>query len=178
MAKRLFVDMDGTLALWQYVSREKLYEQGYYRNLKPHDNLLMTVKNLIKEGIDVYVLSSYLSDSNYALNEKKEWLNQYLPEIKKENQIFAKYGDSKSNYISGGVTTEDHLIDDYTLNLVDWRSNGGTSIKFINGLNHTKKTWDGLIVNYNDTSLKDRLLKIIYEDKIIFNEKDIADDMY
>lgn len=178
MAKRLFVDMDGTLALWQYVPCEQLYKQGYYRNLKPHDNLLSAIKKLINEGIDVYILSSYLADSAYALNEKKEWLNQYLPEIKDEKRIFVKYGSSKSDYIPGRVTPEDYLIDDYTINLINWRCNGGTPIKFLNGINHTKKTWNGLKVDYNDIFLKDKLLKIFYNDKLRDIEKDITDDIY
>jgi len=35
MRPRLFVDMDGTLAVWNNVYLEQLYEPGYFRNLPP-----------------------------------------------------------------------------------------------------------------------------------------------
>ena len=38
MNRRIFIDMDGTLARWKEVSKtDELYEQGYYYNLcKPY----------------------------------------------------------------------------------------------------------------------------------------------
>ena len=71
MKRRIFVDMDGTLAKWNNVSStDVLYEDGYYFNLEPNQNLLDAIKTLIKRGEDVYILSSFLSDSKYALNDK------------------------------------------------------------------------------------------------------------
>lgn len=35
MSRRIFVDMDGTLAKWNDVATEVLYEKGYYANLEP-----------------------------------------------------------------------------------------------------------------------------------------------
>ena len=146
---RLFVDMDGTLAKWNNVAFEQLFEKGYYRNLEPNKRLLTDVKYLIEKGIDVYVLSSYLTDSKYALSEKKEWLNEHLPELPKENQLFVPYGESKAEFFKNNnlspITSQDFLLDDYTVNLTDWKEWGGTGIKCLNGINHTNKTWEGRI---------------------------------
>mgnify|MGYP004440906233 CR=1 FL=1 len=43
---RLFVDMDGTLAVFQSVDTlEKLYEKDYFLNLRPQINVIDIIKN-------------------------------------------------------------------------------------------------------------------------------------
>lgn len=87
--QRLFVDMDGTLAEFKPVDTlETLYEKDYFLNLKPNENVLGAIKQLIAQNdIDVYILSAYLSDSHYALDEKNAWLDKYLPELPQEKEI-------------------------------------------------------------------------------------------
>ena len=88
--------MDGTLAEWKNVtSNYELYQQGYYESLRPNEHILNETKRLIKEGENVFILSSFLSDSAFALEEKNSWLDKYLPELKKENRIFVPYGECK-----------------------------------------------------------------------------------
>lgn len=158
--RRIFVDMDGTLAKWNNVETDMLYEKGYYENLEPNYNLLNEIKELIRKGEDIYILSSFLSDSKYALEEKKIWLSKYLTEIPIEKQIFVKYGSDKTKYIPDIITKNDYLIDDYTKNLLSWKEAGGVGIKFLNGINHTKGTWKGLAIKDNET-LKDDLEYIL-----------------
>lgn len=150
MNRRIFVDMDGTLAKWNNVPPENLYEKGYYENLRPNQDLINQIKELINDGEDIYILSSFLYDSNYALSEKNIWLDKYLPEIPFEKRIFVRYGESKKDYIENGITLSDYLIDDYTKNLLEWRSAGGTGIKYLNGINHTRGTWDGFKIQDNN----------------------------
>jgi len=179
MNKRIFIDMDGTLAKWNNVALDTLYKQYYYKNLEPNINLLSNVKKLIERGQDVFILSSFLNDSKYALEEKNQWLDLYLPEIKKEKRIFVKYGDNKSDYIPNGINHNDYLIDDYTKNLLEWDIAGGTGIKYLNGINHTNKTWKGLLLNDYDL---EKGLSAIFDNKIEDNrlkyELDICDEMY
>ena len=40
---RIFVDMDGTLAKWNNVEFEELFEEGYYRNLEADEKILNEV---------------------------------------------------------------------------------------------------------------------------------------
>lgn len=115
---RLFVDMDGTLAKWNEVQyEEQLLEEGYYRNLKPNQKVVDEVNSIIDKGYDVYVLSCVLPESQYAQNEKIEWLKEYLPQLKAENQIFVPYGRNKAEYLKENyspITNKDYLLDDYT----------------------------------------------------------------
>ncbi|MBQ6324317.1 MAG: hypothetical protein IJI22_05755 [Bacilli bacterium] len=151
MKTRIFIDMDGTLAEWRDIkSNSELYEKGYYESLKPNNFLLEEVKNLIKEGKDIYILSSFLSDSNYALKEKNLWLNKYLPELPIQKRIFVPYGDVKYKYLPSKITAFDYLVDDHTKNLLDWKDAGGTGIKFLNGINHIKGVWQGLLLREDE----------------------------
>lgn len=166
MKRRIFVDMDGTLAKWHNVeSEEILLEKGYYENLEPNRNLVNAIKELIRNGEDIYILSSFLSNSNFALEEKKKWLEKYLPEIPLEKQIFVKYGDNKTSYIPGGTDKNDYLIDDYTKNLIPWKEAGGIGIKFLNGINNTKGTWKGAFIKDNENLKQDLEYILDYPEK-------------
>lgn len=164
---RLFVDMDGTIAKWNNVAFEQLYEKGYYRNLEPDNDILQEVKMFIETGFDVYILSAYLPDvkdektgklikKSYALDEKKEWVREYLPELKEKNAIFVPYGTNKAEYLRDNyspVYKNDYLLDDYTKNLDEWTGYGGTGIKYKNGINGTKGTWKGLFITKESPDL-------------------------
>lgn len=196
---RLFVDMDGTLAKWNEVQyEEQLLEKGYYRNLLPNQKVVDEVNSIIAKGYDVYVLSCVLPESQYAKNEKVEWLKEYLPQLKTEKQIFVPYGRNKAEYLKENyspITNQDYLLDDYTKNLIEWKEYGGIGIKYFNGINHTHATWKGVIVADNvniDTpykkisslnliiseySLVDKALKLIdtyikkkFEEKNYYND--------
>lgn len=141
--QRLFVDMDGTLAVFTPVATlETLYEKGYFLNLEPQKNVVQAVRTIISEKpeIEVFILSAYLSDSTYALQEKNAWLDYHLPEIDKEHRVFTPCGSDKKLAIKGGIRSDDYLLDDYTLNLNDWEP-PAKGIKLLNGINHTKGTW-------------------------------------
>lgn len=166
--KRIFVDMDGTLAVYKPCKTlETLYEKGYFANLEPMDNVLEAVREYKMEhsDIEIFVLSAYLSDSNYALQEKNLWLDTYLPEIDQEHRIFPACGKDKSQYVPGGIGKEDWLVDDYSVNLFQWESAGGKAVKLMNGINGTKGKWRGEQV-YADKSPE----KIVGELKSILDE--------
>ena len=142
---RLFVDMDGTLAEFRKVTAlEELYERGYFSGLRPQENVVTAIRRLARDpSVQVYVLSAVLFDSHYALDEKNSWLDRYLPELGREQRIFVPCGGSKALYISSALCPEDILLDDYTVNLEDWQEHGGTGVKLLNGINHTRGSWTG-----------------------------------
>ncbi|MBT9177391.1 MAG: hypothetical protein DDT20_01724 [Firmicutes bacterium] len=145
MIYRLFVDMDGTLAVFNKVDTlEALYEQGYFLNLEPHLNVIRAVERIVRKHpeIGVHILSSVLEDSPYAVIEKSAWLDRYLPEIPHERRTFPPCGQNKRHYIRGPVTERDFLLDDYTRNLTLWGPLG-RGIKLLNGINDTRGSWDG-----------------------------------
>lgn len=72
MKARLFVDMDGTLAVWkQAACFEDLLQPGYFRDLPPYQTVLDAVKILCttKPELDVYALSAYIPENQYAVSE-------------------------------------------------------------------------------------------------------------
>lgn len=122
--QRLFVDMDGTLAVFNpVVELETLYEQGYFLTLKPLDNVVQAVKSIIHNhpDVEVNILSAYMTDSKYALSEKNTWLDNNLPEIDKQHRVFVPCGSDKKEYIKDGIRSNDYLLDDYTQNLTFWQ---------------------------------------------------------
>ena len=162
---RIFVDMDGTLAKWNNVEFEQLFEKGYYRNLEPNEYLLNNVNNLIRQGEDIYILSAYLTESDYAKTEKQEWVKQYLPELPEEKQIFVPYGTNKAEYLKehySPITNEDYLIDDYTKNLLEWKEYGGTGVKYLNGINSNFKVIGMMIIINMKIIIVMLLRKVIY----------------
>lgn len=172
--KRLIVDMDGTLAEFKKVDTlEQLYEKNYFLNLSPHINVIEAVKEIISKNddIEVYICSSVLSDSKYALKEKNAWLDKYLPEIPKDRRIFPPCGEDKKKYIPNGVSENDFLLDDYTNVLRMWNP-PGRGIKLMNGINGTNGTWKSDKISMDKSSSE---LRLNIED-IVFNRKHYYDN--
>lgn len=158
--KRIFLDMDGTLAEWRAAAQpHELYQKGYFESLKPQKRLVACIRFLLLTGlsrllrIDFYILTSYLADSEYAKPEKIVWTKKEIPELA-DKMIFVPYGKPKSDYV-GQITKNDYLLDDYKVNLEGWN---GTSIKYLNGIN---SDWDGPSVRHNSKTLVFDLLKIV-----------------
>ena len=168
--------MDGTLAEFKTVDTlETLYEKDYFLHLKPNENVLGAIKQLIADNdFDVYILSAYLTDSRYALEEKKAWLDKYLPELPQEKRLFVPCGTDKSVAVPGLIRPDDYLLDDNTKNLSEWEP-PAKGIKLINGINHTNGTWQGDKIQF--THAPEELSSMIsdvmkgwthfYEDRIV-----------
>lgn len=122
-----FIDMDGSLAEWRDDGASHIYQQGYFANLNPNQNIVTAIKKLVElsqksKRFRVKVLSSYLEDSAYALKEKRWWLEEYLPEISEHDWIFVPYGMNKQEVASKYITNNnDVLVDDYGKNLNEWK---------------------------------------------------------
>ena len=140
----IWVDMDGVLArFYTGMSKEILCEKGYFASLPPQPKVVRAVRNLWVNH-PTFVLSAYLADSAYALEEKEKWLKRYLPGV---HGIFLPCGTSKAaaveKIMGRSLRREDILIDDFSRNLFDFSIRGGTAVKLLNGINGTKGTWKG-----------------------------------
>lgn len=142
----VFVDMDGVLAAYDKDVVAKMYNEGFFLNRPVHKGNLNLVKSLISDKrLNVYILSSCLADSAYVVPEKNAWLDKYLPELPVKNRILVPEGIAKSDYIKSVLPDVDSahnvLIDDYTVNLLKWESDGFIGVKMMNGLNSTNGLW-------------------------------------
>ena len=146
--KRLFIDMDGTLAQWNSsASIEEVATKGYFSSLPPMDSVVKMIRRFMTmndDTVDVFILSSVFKDG-HSITDKQEWLAKYLPEIPKSHHIFVPYGKCKSDYIKE-PRRDDVLLDDFTKNLKEWH---GIGIKIYNGVNGTHGTWDGFSIHSN-----------------------------
>ena len=167
---RLFVDMDGTLAVFNQIDKlETLYEQGYFANLTPQVNVVDAVRMVqARNEIEVFVLSAVLTDSKYAQVEKNEWLNIYLPEIDERHRIFVPCGEDKTMYVPDKILEEDVLLDDYTVNLNAWEP-PAKGLKLLNGINGTKGTWQKsrISIEHSADELADMIADYVLEGKVV-----------
>ena len=150
----LFVDMDGTIAKFYHNKKclEKMYEENYFAKLPPYA-IAKQINDFAKKDtcVEVYILSACVN-SPYCESEKVAWLMKNMPNIKPQNYLFTKVGESKLVKAISCIGDENAnninvLLDDYTKNLEDWEENEGEvisiGIKFLNGMNDTTKTWQG-----------------------------------
>lgn len=170
MKVNLFLDMDGTLAKF-YANpnyMEKMFEPNYFATLKPYA-IVDTIKEIIKEMpiVKVMVLSACV-DTEYCETEKEIWLDHYLPEIPQENRAFCKVGEDKTDLARLLVGKDDIniLLDDYSVNLEQWKAQGWVAIKFVNGMND-KKGNDYALKVKSGKQLKELLTKIILKGGVI-----------
>lgn len=178
---RKFVDLDGTAAVFKPVDTlETLYEKGYFYNLEPIQNVVDAIKILMEKypEIEIYIMSSVLSDSKYALQEKNAWIDKYLPGIDMEHRIFPPCGENKLDYIPGGVRETDWLLDDYTHNLTLWEP-PARGIKLLNGINHTRETWRGNRLRFDKPAeeLAENMAEIILDGVVIRDIKPQEDEI-
>jgi len=119
----IYCDMDGVLANF-YKEKNCLErfenEKGFFKRLEPIRNNIKTIKELIKNGYNVYILSA--SPNEQADNDKKEWLKKYIPELENEHIIIIRNGKNKADYVK---TEKDNiLMDDYGKNIKDFENKG------------------------------------------------------
>lgn len=166
--QRLFVDMDGTLAVFNPVDTlEKLYEKGYFFNLKPQMNVIDGIRYIIRNNpeIEVFILSAVLSDSIYAIPEKNAWLDKYLPEVDVKHRLYPKCEENKKEFLEhkqGGIDPNDFLLDDYSKNLHSWDP-PAKGIKVMNGINGKNGTWgkDKISIEIDGEKFADCVLSIM-----------------
>lgn len=154
--QRIFVDMDGTLARFHDENKylERMWEEGFFEQLKPFENAVDTVKMLAQDpSVEVFILSAAIEgEPPYCVAQKHAWLDRYLPEIDQQHRIFTAVGENKAELIPQGIRKTDVLIDDYNKNLDEWQHYGGHSIKFVNNINHkglVGELWQGDLIHHD-----------------------------
>ena len=138
----IYIDMDGVLAKWQKATYDEMIKPGFFLGRERERIIVSLVKTLIAIGCNVCILSAVLNEK--CAKEKSIWLDNIFG--KDLNRIFVPDGSNKADYIIGGKSI---LIDDYTKNLKAWKDSGNIPIKFYNGINGTKGTYNGASIHKN-----------------------------
>ena len=141
--KRVYIDMDGVLAEYRPDATDEDYvSAGYYLGLAPRPAMVDAVRFLIDSDIaDVFVLSSVIAGiESAAVAEKNAWLDLYLPQIDRSHRVFPLCGTSKADAV-GGIGKTDVLCDDYSHNLENWHTAGGSAVKILNECNGKNGTF-------------------------------------
>ena len=143
--RKIFVDMDGTLAEWRTdVNYEEVLKPGYFANLRPQMGVVNLLRELDeKELAQIFILGCVIPNG-HAKKEKLSWLEKFCPFIPKANIIFIKDGCNKN---SACQSESDILLDDYSKNLHEW---SGVGVKVMNGVNGHHGSWHGRRFNIND----------------------------
>ena len=144
--KRLFIDLDGTVAKFNVKNALERFdkEEGFFANLGAYKGIEEVNKLALTN--QVFVISA--SSNERTDKDKMLWLKKYLFNIKKENITFCRLGQNKAKVIEDkySITLNEEclLLDDYTKNLIEWENFGGKGIKRITKVadNSTKK-WKG-----------------------------------
>ena len=147
--KNLYIDMDGTLCRFyeQALCVEKCREPGFFRLLRPYENLVTAIQILrdsaldVKENFRIFILSSVYDKD--ARKDKEYWLRNHVStDIP---AFFSAVNVNKAEFaevlFGVGLSRDDYLLDDYSKNLIEWTEAGGTGIKFGNELNC--RGWNG-----------------------------------
>ena len=145
--KKIFLDLDGTLAKFNVPNALKRFEieKGFFARLGAYKNI-DKINEMAKTG-NVYIISA--SPNIYADLDKMTWIKKYLPNVKKENVIFCRLGINKAKHIENKlkikINKNCYLLDDYTKNLNEWENAGGTGIKRITSVSdNSRGLWRGL----------------------------------
>lgn len=151
MNKKLFVDLDGTVAKFNVRNALKRFdkEKGFFKRLNAYVGI-ETLNELARSGC-VYVISA--SPNAQTDSDKLEWLAKYLPNIPNENITLCRLGENKAQIIQNkySIVIDNNclLLDDYTKNLTEWESFGGKGIKRLTTVSdNSRGLWKG-------TTLKD-----------------------
>ena len=85
----IFVDMDGVVADYRFGEGQNIINnvQGTYLKKRPIKTTIKTLKKVNDMfDCDMYILSSCRFESQ--AEEKRTWIEKYMPFIKTENQLF------------------------------------------------------------------------------------------
>lgn len=145
--KKIFLDLDGTLARFNVPNALERYdkEEGFFAKLLAYKGI--EVINELAKTDQLFVISA--SPNEQADKDKIIWLKKYLPNLNNNNITFCRLGQNKAQIIQKKynliIDNKCYLLDDYTKNLNEWESYGGTGIKRITSVaDNSRKLWKGL----------------------------------
>lgn len=164
-------DMDGVLVKYDwdgYTTKVdgvlKYLTPGYFLEREP-DNIAI---ELCKKCMELFPNETYIITSvpnnenrNRVVLEKLNWVDKHIPGFDIGTHVICTTSNKMSfiEWLRGSTITEkDILIDDFNKNIYSWLMRGGTSVKWLNGLN-SQDTWFGPYLDGRGNVGVDRLFE-------------------
>ncbi len=158
----IYFDMDGVLARYDingYLGETPPFKQTgshYFAGLEADSVAMEMFKTLYKEiPGSVMVLTSVSIEREIRTEQTMDkilWLLKQFPDFD-FGAHFLSTSTEKRNIISNirgmSLNKKDILIDDWNANLYAWTANGGTAIKYLNGIN-SEQSWPGTVLYSNE----------------------------
>lgn len=127
MKNTYYFDVDGVLADfhsgYDHKNRAASLTYEYIRNLKPFENNIALVKQLIADGNRVYI--STMVSNEITKQARLDWLNEYLPEIPRYRIVTIVGHGKKCDRMK---TKDGILVDDKKSNCTQWEKAGHKAI--------------------------------------------------
>lgn len=147
MNKKVFLDLDGTLAKFNVRNALKRFDKevGFFAKLGAYKGI--EVVNELAKTNQLFIISA--SPNEQADKDKMVWIQKYLPNVSIDNITLCRIGQNKAQIIekkySIKIDNNCYLLDDYTKNLNEWESFGGLGIKRLTSVaDNSRKLWKGL----------------------------------
>lgn len=155
--RKIFLDMDGTIAKFNVKNALKRFdnELNFFANLKAYKYI--EIINELAKNNNLYIISA--SSNERTDKDKMIWLKKYLSNINEKNITFCRLGENKAKVIENKyqikIDKDCFLLDDYTKNLQEWESVGGTGIKRLTSkADNSRKIWKGFQIKQLNQLLK------------------------
>lgn len=147
MNKKVFLDLDGTLAKFNVRNALERFDKevGFFAKLGAYKGI--EVVNELAKTNQLFIISA--SPNEQADKDKMVWIQKYLPNVSIDNITFCRIGQNKAQIIeekySIKIDNNCYLLDDYTKNLNEWENFGGLGIKRLTSVaDNSRKLWKGL----------------------------------
>lgn len=147
MNKKIFLDLDGTLAKFNVRNALERFDKevGFFAKLGAYKGI--EVVNELAKTNQLFIISA--SPNEQADKDKMTWIQKYLPNVLIDNITLCRIGQNKAQIIeekySIKIDNNCYLLDDYTKNLNEWESFGGLGIKRLTSVaDNSRKLWKGL----------------------------------
>lgn len=147
MNKKVFLDLDGTLAKFNVRNALERFDKevGFFAKLGAYKGI--EVVNELAKTNQLFIISA--SPNEQADKDKMVWIQKYLPNVSIDNITLCRIRQNKAQIIeekySIKIDNNCYLLDDYTKNLNEWESFGGLGIKRLTSVaDNSRKLWKGL----------------------------------